>query len=120
MSYCLHTLIAIVSEPAHCLLLDGVGVEDAAEQGLRDKYWRTMRCELIQWLVLKPMAMSELISKLYVRDDTESAKEDVLVPPFAFVFAVMFSLLITIYPYHLLHHVTRSLRETTTDPRLSL
>ena len=41
---------------------------------LTDKYRRAMRYELIKWLALKPMAM-RLFSKIYVRDDTESAKE---------------------------------------------
>lgn len=48
---------------------------DQVEQGLRAKYRRTMRHEVIQWLVPNLIAMSELLRKVYLRDDTESAKK---------------------------------------------
>ena len=63
-------LIADLSEP-------GTASCKMTPSSLSDKYRRAMRYELIKWLGLKPVTM-RLFSKIYVRDDTESAKKEAM------------------------------------------
>eukprot|EP01083_Nonionella_stella_P309159 1093776_1 len=73
VNYVLHTIIAIISEPQYCLLL-----EEVNDSSLCAKYNAVIRYELIQWLILSPASMTELASKIFVQADSESDREEKL------------------------------------------